>query len=102
MEMLIIQIDDDGFPVDTLLLDVEFDKEGKPILEPGLVPSHKPEEIFHKPRYDKTLCIWVEGASKEEIDAIREHNKPQPSEIDRLKARLETAEMALISLMDFL
>lgn len=94
------KVDEHGFWIDTIRL--KFDSSS--ILSPapeGYFEANRPEG-FRLPKWENSG--WIEGATQEEIE--QEENQPTTldkikQENEMLKERLDTAENAIISVMDF-
>ena len=96
-------VDDDGFLIDTIsFVEDEPHKVLDNYVNP-LVPN------FIRPRWDFETSKWIEGATQIEID--EHYKKPirQPTEIEilreeneHLKERLESTEMAVLMVLDFI
>jgi hypothetical protein len=100
----VFKIDDDGFYVEPVI--VYSNENGEYEIPSDCIEIPVPEGLY-KPKWNGSE--WVEGLSQEEIEALKQQNQPQPSELDllkqenaELKQRLEAAESAIIAIMDYL
>jgi hypothetical protein len=95
--------------LEPVLINTEYDEEGKELpyrIPADCVETHVPAGLY-KPKWNGEQ--WVEGLTIEEIEALKQQHQTQPSEVElleqenaELKQRLEAAELAIITLMDFM
>lgn len=93
----VYKIDDNGFYVEPVLVSVDEE------LTEDLVEIPFPNGLY-RPQW--TGSEWIEGATQEEIDNIK-NQQPEPNEVEKikqenenLKQHLTNTENALLSIMD--
>ncbi|GEM_PF-2080972 len=94
--MKLLKIDTQGYFIeDVIVKEIPMVEkiDGELVEDPLYIKENCPNG-FYRPKWEFTNNQWVEGASQEEIDAIK--NKPQPkTEIELLKEELATTQEAL-------
>lgn len=95
----VYKIDDNGFYVEPVLISVDEE------LTEDLVEIPFPNSLY-RPKWTGTE--WIEGATQEEIDHIK-NQQPEPNEVEKikqenekLKYQLMNVESALLSIMDII
>lgn len=86
-------VDENGFIVDSVTFEEGEEFEIQPNWISELVPN------FYKPKWDFEQEKWIEGATQEEIDKIK-NQQPEPNEVEKIKQHLINTENALLSIMD--
>lgn len=86
----VYKIDDNGFYVEPVLVSVDEE------LTEDLVEIPFPNGLY-RPKWTGTE--WIEGATQEEIDNIK-NQQPEPNEVEKIKQHLINTENALLSIMD--
>jgi hypothetical protein len=92
-------VDVDGFIVDQYVVTVNFDNEGNEI------PLNLPEDHIEKPtdptkriykhKWDSSLDSWVEGATTEEIEQIKQTPIPSNTNEELKNLKAQNAEILL-------
>lgn len=90
-QVLARKVDSEGYFVEDVILNTEEGIPENVILDKPTVP-------FFKPKWDGEK--WCEGATVEEIQQIQSKQSDPPIAIDEINMRIESAEFAIIGLMD--
>jgi hypothetical protein len=108
------EVDDDGNIIEHYLMtEKEYERA---LFDCRHVIDFPWGEPFFRPIFNFDTGQWIEGMSLEEIEEIKRNQPPPEPTLEDLKAennvlksklestesRLETAEMAIITLMDFI
>lgn len=75
------KVDNNGLFIEDVILDeipYKYDEEGNKIYDPHYIDIEVPNG-FYKPKWNGIM--WIEGMSKEEIDAIKNVEVEQPLEV---------------------
>lgn len=92
----VVEVDEHGDIIEYYLMN---DEEIKNARNEGRYIITKTFEGLYQPKYDFEQEKWIEGATQEEIDNIK-NQQPEPNEIERIKQHLTNTENALLSIMD--
>lgn len=88
MALEYLEVDENGQILDVHLLNSDDEVPANHFLGWG-------DLIFYKPKWDFTTSSWVEGATSEELIALKNPPPPPPTDSERIDA----LEMLLMSML---